>query len=157
MIRRLNINLLLLHVIRKIREAKRRDIQECNMIVFFHNVNLPLSTHRFFKLRSPLFHTTINEIQRKLIALNNKGTPIAHFFRPSMRKNRIYASDYSASERMRFACAANVYASGTVHRVVKPLSSPSNWIVVAVTVPTRTNPHFTCRHQGKHEQTQNRE
>ena len=39
--------------------AKRRDIQECNMITFFHYVNLPLSTHRFFKLRSPLFHTTM--------------------------------------------------------------------------------------------------
>ena len=83
------------------------------------------------------------------------------FFRPSVQKNRIYASDYPASGRMRFACAANVYASGTVHRVVRPLSSPSiepsDWIVVAVTVPTGTNPHFTCKHQCKHEQTQNRE
>ena len=83
------------------------------------------------------------------------------FFSTERAKKRIYASNYPTSERMKFACAANVYASGTVHRVVRPLSSPSiepsDWIVVAVTVPTRTNPHFTCKHQGKHKQTQNRE
>ena len=83
------------------------------------------------------------------------------FFSTERAKKRIYASNYPTSERMKFACAANVYASGTVHRVVRPLSSPSiepsDWIVVAVTVPTRTNPRFTCKHQGKHEQTQNRE
>ena len=86
---------------------------------------------------------------------------MAHFFRPYAQKNCIYASDYPGSERMKFANAVNVYASGTVHRVVRPPSSPliepSDWIVVAVTVPTRTNPHFTCKHQGKHEHTQNRE
>ena len=56
------------------------------------------------------------------------------FFSTERAKNRIYASDYPASERMKFACAANVYARGTVHRVVRPLSSPSiepfDWIVM---------------------------
>ena len=39
--------------------AKRRDLRECNMIAFFHYVNFPLSSRRFFKPWSPLFHTTM--------------------------------------------------------------------------------------------------
>ena len=53
-------------------------------------------------------------MQRKRIALNNKGTRVAHFFRPCAKKYRIFACDHYASERMKFVCAANIYASGTV-------------------------------------------
>ena len=67
------------------------------------------STHHFFK-----FVSYNNEIQRKLIALNNKGTWTTRFFRPCMQKNYIYASDYPVSEHMKFICAVNIYASGTV-------------------------------------------
>ena len=31
-----------------------------------------------------------------------------------MQKKHIYTSDYLASERMKFICAVNIYASGTV-------------------------------------------
>ena len=48
------------------------------------------------------------------MALNNKGTWITHFFQPCMQKNHIYASDYPVSEHMKFICAVNIYASGTV-------------------------------------------
>ena len=54
-------------------------------------------------------------IQRKLIALNNKGTRVVHLFLPCAQKNCIHASDYPASERMKFVCAVNIFASGTVH------------------------------------------
>ena len=36
------------------------------------------------------------------------------FFSTVRANNRIYASDYPASERMKFFCVVSVYASGTV-------------------------------------------
>ena len=75
---------------------------------------------KFSVVFSPLFQALKsfvsynNEIQKKLIALNNKDTWIAHFFRPCAQNNRIYASGYLASERMKFVCAVDVYAGGTV-------------------------------------------
>ena len=43
------------------------------------------------------------------IALNNKGTRVAHFFQPCTQKNCIYAS-----EHMKFVCTVNIYTSNTV-------------------------------------------
>ena len=74
-----------------------------------------------------------NEIQRKLIALNNKGTWITQFFWPCMQKNCIYVSDYPASEHMKFVCTVNIYASGSVrswcllHRRNDSSTSLSTW------------------------------
>ena len=36
------------------------------------------------------------------------------FFWPCAQKNHIYVSDYPMLERVKFVCAVNVYASGTV-------------------------------------------
>ena len=44
-----------------------------------------------------------------LIALNNKGTRVAHFFQPCTQKNCIYAF-----EHMKFVCSVNIYTSNTV-------------------------------------------
>ena len=38
----------------------------------------------------------------------------AFFFNRVCKKKHIYTSDYLASERMKFICAVNIYASGTV-------------------------------------------
>ena len=43
----------------------------------------------------------------------HKGQCVAHFFDPRT-KNRIYASDNPASERTKFVCAVNIYASNNV-------------------------------------------
>ena len=83
------------------------------MIAFFHYVNFPLSTRRFLKPKSPFFSHN-NEIHGKIIAPNNKGTRITHFFDRERKINRIYASNYPASARMKFVCAVNVYTRGTV-------------------------------------------
>ena len=62
------------------------------MIAFFHYVNFPLSTRRFFKPKSYLFYTTMS--YKENIALNNNGTCVAHFFFDRARKDCICASDY---------------------------------------------------------------
>ena len=48
------------------------------------------------------------------------------FFSTVRAKNRIYVSDYPASERTKFVCAVNIYASGTV---------PVNHFLYTVTSP----------------------
>ena len=50
------------------------------------------------------------------------------FFRPW--KNRIYTSDYPASEGMKFVCTVNVYASSTVDSQMKTFYLLITFIVV---------------------------
>ena len=50
-------------------------------------------------------------MQRKLIALNNKSTRVVHCLRPHAQQNRLCASDYPASERMKFVCELNIHTA----------------------------------------------
>ena len=59
-------------------------LSQCIACFVTDDVNFPLSTCRFFKPRSPLFHTTMK--CKGNIALNNKGTWIAHFFNFARKK-----------------------------------------------------------------------
>ena len=91
----------------------KSNMRECNMIAFFHYVNFPLSTRRFFKPISPFFFTQQRNTRENYSTEQQRHMNRA-FFRPWAQKNRIYASNYPASERMKFVCAVNVYARGTV-------------------------------------------
>ena len=75
-----------------------------------------------------------NVIQRKFIALNNKDTRVAHFSQLCTQKNCICASDYPASEHMKFVCAVNIYTSSAVCA----FQSQSEWLTLTATL----NPHL---------------